>query len=298
MKSAKMKTDSDNENTMQVAASPPSSRPLVLLRGLLREQRHWGEFYPLLCQQYPQRQIICLDLAGNGERYQVQSPGSIREMVNDLRVQLRLHPIARDEIDLLAISMGGMIALEWMTSYPDEIHSAMLINTSVRPYAPFYHRLNWRQLPQIARALLSPPEVQEAIILQLTSNFPLQHQSVLAQWINWRKQYPVSRKNALLQLTAAARYQARYSPTKPILLLASQQDQLVDVRCSQALATRWQVPLLLHPCAGHDLPLDAPHWLLDQIRHFDHITPKQADKLQASTKSPRAFEGLRRSSSI
>ncbi|UTV30244.1 alpha/beta fold hydrolase [Photobacterium atrarenae] len=252
------------------SASTSSQRPLVLLRGLLREQRHWGAFYTLLCQQYPERAVICLDLAGNGKRYQAQSPANIREMVHDLRVQLRLQDTVIDEIDLIAISMGGMIALEWMTCYPDEIHSVVLINTSVRPYSPFYHRLNWRQLPRIVRALFSSPEIQETTIMHLTSNFPQQHQAVLEQWIAWRAQCPVSRANAIVQLAAAARYRARYSPTKPTLLLASHQDQLVDVRCSQALATRWQVPLLLHPSAGHDLPLDDPHWLLDQIHHFDH----------------------------
>ncbi|UXI03920.1 alpha/beta fold hydrolase [Photobacterium sp. TY1-4] len=268
-----------------------SSRPLVLLRGLLREQRHWGAFYPLLCQHYPQRQVICLDLAGNGARYQAQSPGSIRAMVNDLRGQLHLHDTMidemdeTDEIDLIAISMGGMIALDWMTGYPNEIHSAVLINTSVRPYSPFYRRLNWRQLPRIGRTLFSPPAVQEATIMQLTSNFPEQHQAELEQWIRWRQEFPVNRSNALIQLSAAARFNARVSPTKPTLLVASRQDQLVDVSCSQMLATRWQVPLVLHPCAGHDLPLDDPHWLLEQIRHFDRTCQAQADTPVATGQS-------------
>jgi pimeloyl-ACP methyl ester carboxylesterase len=67
-------------------------------------------------------------------------------------------------------------------------------------------------------------------------------------------------------LLAAARYRApRQAPGLPILLLASQHDKLVDSRCSQALAAAWRCPLEMHPTAGHDLPLDDPHWVAQQV---------------------------------
>lgn len=53
-----------------------------------------------------------------------------------------------------------------------------------------------------------------------------------------------------------------------MLLIASEQDRLVNVACSKTLASRWQIPLSLHPDAGHDLPLDDPDWLYEQIHHF------------------------------
>ena len=245
-----------------------SPRPIVLIRGLLREQRHWGQFYEMLCHHYPERPVICLDLAGNGARFQLPSPTSISKMVNDLRVQLRLRELNPYAIDIIAISMGGMIAVEWMTCYPNEVDSAVLINTSARPYSPFYQRLNWQQLPTILKILHSPPEHKEARILALTSSNQHQHQGTLKEWIKWREQYPVSTRNTWVQLQAAARYRVRYSPTKPVLLLASEQDQLVNVACSKALASNWHLPLFLHPSAGHDLPLDEPEWLCEQIEAF------------------------------
>ncbi|MGF1717029.1 alpha/beta fold hydrolase [Photobacterium chitinilyticum] len=245
-----------------------SPRPIVLIRGLLREQRHWGDFRKQLCKQYPHRPVICLDLAGNGARFRVDSPSSIRKMVNDLRVQLRLEEINPYSIDIVAISMGGMIAIEWITCYPNEVDSAVLINTSTRPYSPFYQRLNWRQLPTIFKIFHSSPERKEALILSLTSNNLHQHQGTLKDWVRWREQYPVSSRNTLAQLQAAARYRVRYSPTKPVLLLASEQDQLVNVACSKALAAHWHLPLFLHPNAGHDLPLDEPEWVCEQIEAF------------------------------
>jgi hypothetical protein len=35
-----------------------------------------------------------------------------------------------------------------------------------------------------------------------------------------------------------------------------------------AIAQKWNVPLLVHPEAGHDLTLDEPSWVLTQAREF------------------------------
>ena len=38
--------------------------------------------------------------------------------------------------------------------------------------------------------------------------------------------------------------------------------------CSLRLASSWAVPLILHLHAGHDLPLDDPEWVIDQIQRW------------------------------
>jgi hypothetical protein len=84
--------------------------------------------------------------------------------------------------------------------------------------------------------------------------------------VSYRQQCPVSRANALRQLIAAARYRApTHEPATGILLLGSTHDALVNSLCSKALAEAWQVPLALHPTAGHDLPLDDPQWVAREI---------------------------------
>ncbi|MFZ6044043.1 hypothetical protein ACOV11_26595, partial [Vibrio natriegens] len=47
-------------------------------------------------------------------------------------VQTKPHPSQQSPklaADIIAISMGGMIAMEWMHRYPEEIHQSVLINT-------------------------------------------------------------------------------------------------------------------------------------------------------------------------
>ena len=62
---------------------------IVLLRGLVRGQHHWGTFLDQVKAQFPEQKVIAIDLAGNGERYKEQSPDNIKDAVKDIREQLQ-----------------------------------------------------------------------------------------------------------------------------------------------------------------------------------------------------------------
>lgn len=253
-----------------------SKRPILLIRGLLRETRHWGRFTELLQAAFPGREIIAFDIAGNGPRYQEQSSTSVSAMVEDLKSQLSdyqastanttLTDFNADSVDIIAISMGGMIALEWMRKYPNDVHSAILINASLSNYSPFYKRLNWQQYTNVFRYFFASTTEQESLIFAMTTR--QSSRSVVGCWIEWRRAYPVSTSNALRQLYAASRYRFKATPSSTTLLIGSQKDALVDISCSKSLARAWHIPLFIHPEAGHDLPLDDPSWLLDKVAMF------------------------------
>lgn len=239
----------------------------VLLRGLVRESRHWGAFVAVLEHRLPQARLIAIDLPGNGALHQQRSPSSIDDMVEASRGSLRTQGLG-PPYHLCAVSMGALVAVQWAHRYPHEVAGQVLINTSMRPFSPAYQRLQIRHWPMVLRLALGVPPVRwEATVLRMTTALP--HPEVLAQWVRWHMACPVTRLNALRQLLAAARFTAPASaPKVPTLLLASSQDQLVSVRCSQALAQAWQLPLQQHPSAGHDLTLDDPHWVAEAIRAF------------------------------
>ncbi|MCB5196761.1 alpha/beta fold hydrolase [Deefgea salmonis] len=239
----------------------------VLLRGLMRETRHWGDFAQQLQQQYPQDRIIMLDWPGNGQLNAQISPNRIEQMVQYLR-QTLIEQGHQAPYHVIALSLGAMVAIAWAQQAPNELASATLINTSLRPFNRFYQRLRPRNYPQLLRLLFSTAAQQEQIILQLTSNTSIRSQAqLLPQWIAYQQQYPIRRSNILRQLFAALRYRSRLNcPAVPLQLLASQCDQLVSAQCSQTLAQRWQIPLYRHPSAGHDLPLDDAAWVLAHLQ--------------------------------
>ncbi len=237
---------------------------IVLIRGLLRDARHWGDFPDLLRHRFPNAEIITPDIPGSGIYYQQTSPNSIQAMTDALRQQVPADKSAH----LIAISMGGMIAIDWMLRYPSEIASSVLINTSIRPLSPFYQRLRWQIYPEIIKLLFQRGEKREQSILRLTSNEYRQDKAILQRWIDWQKQQPVSDKSAINQLHAAARFSVTPVPQQPVLLLGSIQDRLVSHQCSRKIQQHWKTAAYWHHQAGHDLPLDDPNWVVDSITRW------------------------------
>jgi len=61
--------------------------PWILLRGLTRETRHWGEFPARL--QHEGARVLALDLPGNGRLYRERSPASVEALAAQARAQLQ-----------------------------------------------------------------------------------------------------------------------------------------------------------------------------------------------------------------
>lgn len=240
----------------------------ILLRGLTREAAHWGDFPAVFQRTVPDARILTMDLPGNGQRHVDASPATVAGMVAACRAE-RVRLGVAGPVHLLAMSLGAMVAAQWAHEAPEEIAAGVLINTSVRPFSPFHHRLqphNYPTLLRLALAGAAPLEFEHAV-LRMTSQRPGQHEGVLQAWVDARTQRPVSTRNALRQILAAATYRApTQAPRVPLLLLASEHDRLVNCQCSRALAEAWACPIDLHPRAGHDLPLDDPQWVAQAVK--------------------------------
>ena len=242
----------------------------VFLRGLARESRHWGDFPATFQAEIADANIISPDLPGNGQLNHLKSPLSVREMVDYCREEVKRRGIS-PPCHLLGLSLGAMVAVEWATAYPQEILPSVLINTSLRPFSPFYHRLRPRNYPSLLTlaTLHGNAEKAERAILRMTSTRRDPQSDVIDAWVSTRMQNPVTRLNALRQLIAAARYRApTRQPDVPLLVLAAAQDGLVNPQCSQQLAHRWRAAHAVHPDAGHDLPLDDGAWVARQVREW------------------------------
>ncbi len=247
---------------------PGSSPPWVLLRGLTREAGHWGGFPDRLQQALGAgARVILLDLPGNGALNGQPSPWRVQGMLQAGRSQLLaggLEPPYR----VLAMSLGAMVAAEWMRQAPQELASAVLINTSLRPFSAFYRRLRPRNYATLLRLAWCwrQPQQAERLIHALTSRRADLREQAVPGWAQLRAERPVSRANALRQLAAAARYRAdAAAPPVPLLLLGSAGDGLVHPACTAAIAHAWGCVQASHPTAGHDLPLDAPDWVVQQV---------------------------------
>jgi pimeloyl-ACP methyl ester carboxylesterase len=170
-------------------------------------------------------------------------------------------------VHVLALSLGAMVAIEWMERYPCDIERAVLMNTSLRGMSTFTERLRSENYPDILKSLIFNSRVErEKLILDISTNLYKHKDELAEKWVGYAAAQPTSRMNGLRQLFAAGTYKA--PPARPhehVLILQSLADHLVNPVCSTRIADRWRWPMISHPSAGHDLTLDDGEWVIKQI---------------------------------
>jgi len=242
----------------------------LLLRGLARQQGHWADFPAALGRILPEDKLHFLDLPGTGTENGRNSPASIPAIVSDLRSRWLELARAESEIgpwSVIGISLGGMAALDWCSRHPGDFSRAVVINTSALNLgAPWERFAPSALLKLITRATSRDIVAREKAILQLTSGLRGPRLENTAQkWAALDASRPISKQALLAQLWAASRFEAPAEIGPPLLVASGGTDRLVSPRCSARLAALLGAPLLLNRAAGHDLPLDDPEWLADQI---------------------------------
>ncbi|MCK9620721.1 MAG: alpha/beta hydrolase [Methylobacter sp.] len=242
----------------------------ILLRGLARESGHWGDFIPLLQSAFPQARITMLDLPGTGCFYQQTSPSSIKTITDSIRRHALNNGLLQQPVTILALSLGAMVAWEWMRRYPEDICGAVLMNTSFADVSPFYQRLRWQSYRSfIALAMTRNLHKRESGILQLTSNRRTQRKQLTNAWEKIQTERPINLKNSVRQMIAAASYRpGDIKPRQPVLLLNGLGDRLVAPACSESIHKKWQLELRRHLWAGHDLTLDDGAWVVSQLKDW------------------------------
>ncbi len=245
----------------------------LILRGLVREQRHWGDFPEVLLsslrQSHPEVQIHMLDFPGFGTESGRASPFSIDGIVDDVRARwLQLPKSADEPCFLLAVSLGGMVAMNWVSRYPSDFRGLALINSSATGLSPVTKRLKPENYPRILSLFASNNvEERERKILEMTTN--LKGDSLLhlaRKHAGFAKK--VRKKDALAQIVSALRFKPPKEIRIPLIVLGGKKDGLVDVSCSVRIADRFGGRLELHETGNHDLATDDSPWIAGKLKHW------------------------------
>jgi pimeloyl-[acyl-carrier protein] methyl ester esterase len=243
----------------------------LLLRGLARDQRHWMQFGSIFEERMPGSRVFMLDLPGMGNQNKRLSPLTVPGIVDDLR-----HRWKQIEHDfggpwgILAVSLGGMVAMDWCDRYAYDFQKLVLVNSSSGGVS---HPLRRLQPPMIAEFLkiakARSAREKEQTILGFNSNIrSAQDPSIEDAWAQFAEDSPNTVLNIARQIIAGTQYRAPKSLMPRILVLSALQDHLTHPSCSWDLARRFGSSLVFHDTAGHDLPMDAPEWLVDQVRFW------------------------------
>lgn len=249
------------------------SMNFLFLRGLTRDRRHWWKFPDEFKAQCPDARVFFLDFPGVGTEHKRESPLTIPEIRADLQKQMRAKIASgewpKDQWNLFAISLGGMVGLDWIANEPSFFSKAVIANSSSGSHSTFFERVQVRNLPKIVQAIsVFKPEISEKIILSLTANLASENPEYLAHAVRCRYDAPLTRRTFFAQTLAMVKYKLPEAIKVPVLVMASEKDRLVSVECSKKIARALNAPILFHPAAGHDLSLDDPKWLSAELKKF------------------------------
>jgi len=254
-------------------SSFPQATSWIFIRGMVRAAAHWGDYPQQFEQSVPGAIVSCLEIPGNGKLIDKNSPLTVGAMTDALRQMYR----TRTPDDILGLptfivgmSLGGMIVLDYLSRYPDDLCGAVTINTSAGNVNPVYRRLNPFALLSFARiGMTRNPRQRERKILELTAQSEPRRAAALDNWSELAVSAPVNLTNSLRQLVAAARFRLPENlPRKPLLMLNSAADRIAHPSCSRRIAERWHADLKTNPYAGHDLPIDDPEWITEAIQEW------------------------------
>jgi pimeloyl-ACP methyl ester carboxylesterase len=236
------------------------------LRGLVRGNGHWGGFPEKLLQTDPRLEFELLEIPGNGTRFQETTPLQVSKVIQAIQEKSELLK-KYQSVNLLGLSLGGMISMKWAELYPHQINKLIVVNSSLSQFSPFYRRL----IPNAYRAIIKiipthEHHLREKYIFDLISNNTKESMRYLTEASFFSKSHPVKLSNFFRQLYLAQQIQIypEKIKAKPIILF-SRNDHLVHYSCSLVIAKTFSWKHFEHPTAGHDLAIDDSPWLIEKL---------------------------------
>lgn len=243
-----------------------TGRSWLFLRGLARGVGHWGSFAQTVQERFPEDRFEFIDLPGNGARFAESSPVRISDYVKDLRSRCS-YVQSGEPFQIFSVSLGSMITVEWMREFPHEVQKAFLVCTSSAGLSPFYERFFINNIPK-GLAILgrrSDPAAWEKAVLGLVANDHDRRKTEMLSMLEYDRANPLQPLNVIRQLIAASQYRFPTKAPGDIRLIGSYGDRLVSPKCTLRIAEKWGLKATMHSWAGHDIPIDDPHWLIEQL---------------------------------
>ena len=243
-----------------------SGEPLLLIMGFGAQSFQWYEQVPVLSKEY---QVIIFDNRGVGNSERPNYPYTMKHFVDDISALLDFLKI--DSAHICGISMGGMIALQFVLAHPERVKRLIILATS-------YIGADVGLLVRfIAMGESAPVEVRAKGTLQLLFSKPYQ-EKVLQDEALWKEflrrftENPTTLQDHKNQANAISQHDVRDrlpEIQKPTLIMVGTNDALLPPRNSRRIAkgiTNSELVILSGP--GHGLIVEAADEVNAKILEF------------------------------
>ncbi len=237
---------------------------IYLLRGLGRESGHWGNtFLESIKCKVPNSTITLLDLPGAGMYFEQTAFTSISKMSQFLHIHHYFQLQKPGKHILLATSLAGIVAIDWIHQYPNDFDGITLVGSSFKEVCSPKDRVQPEARKMFKQIFFTEDLLErEQLFVEINSNKLTDNDSLLTAWINLQNRHPVSKQTLARQTVAGMIYRSpNHIPNIPVLVIGSKADKIVSFACICAVSEYLNASMKVHDTAGHGIPIDAPLWL-------------------------------------
>jgi 3-oxoadipate enol-lactonase/4-carboxymuconolactone decarboxylase len=234
--------------------------PLVLINALGTDLRVWDA---VATQLAPYARLIRYDKRGHGLSSAPPAPYTIRDHVADLKYLL--DALALERVNLVGISVGGLIAMQFALEQPGRVSRLILCDTD----AKIGTAEGWEQRIAAVRAHGLEPMSAEILARWFAPAFKATHPAV---WEGCRHMLARQPVEGYVGTCAALRdadlRDSVGAITVPVLVLAGREDTSVTVEAAQSLAERLGASFGVIEGSGHLPPVEQPQVVARRIIDF------------------------------
>ncbi len=238
--------------------------PLVLVHGFPLDGRIWEDQLSALCDRY---RVIALDLRGFG-RSRAEQPFTMQSLADD--VHHVLEKLGALPCVLGGLSMGGYVALAYVSKYPTDLKGLALIDTRCEADTPEGKQNREKMIESVRCA--GSEAIANAMMPKMLAPDAQQSRPQLMQRLRTIMEEcpPKTIEHALAAMRDRRDYRDRLaSIAVPTLIIVGEHDAITPPSVSEFM--RKEIPsseLVVVKGAGHMSPMEQPEQVNRAIRQF------------------------------
>lgn len=236
-------------------------QPLVLLHGLFGSADNWGSIAKHFSQHY---QVISVDLRNHG-----RSPHSDSQTYPDMAEDLLavLDALGLSQVHLLGHSLGGKVAMQFATQYPDRVNKLIVVDMAMRAYPDRYTQLMDHMLAVDLGQMASRNEVDNALKDAIPNlrvrQFLLTNLVKNEAHLQWRINLPALKANYATLIAAIA---VRFDP--PSLFIRGERSDYVQASDIAELQRHFPQAEFVSLPTDHWVHAEQPELFIQAVENF------------------------------
>lgn len=238
-------------------------QPLVLLHGLFGSADNWGIIAKHFAQSH---QVICVDLRNHGRSPHHDSQ-TYAEMADDLMEVCDALNLER--IHLLGHSLGGKVAMQFATQYPERIVKLIVVDMAIRTYADVQTYLIDAMLAVDLTTVKTRSEVDQLLSRKIENvkvrQFLLMNLVRSNDGLQWRINLAALKANYPF-IRQAVCQSAHYS--KPSLFVRGERSDYIQDEDMAQIKTRFTHAQFATLPTGHWVHAEAPQAFIEVVEDF------------------------------